>query len=93
MRAIASSVQEAGIPLEITVWNMEKTGISKVSFKELSVSDAGYSGWKQCEYEPLTCLRAGDDALVVPRRNGLLLCRYVFGPVASSCSARVRASH
>lgn len=53
MNAVASSVQEAGIPLEITVWNMEKTEISKVSFNELAVNDAGSSGWKQCEYEPI----------------------------------------
>lgn len=63
MNAVASSVQEAGIPLEITMWNMEKTGISKISFNELAVNDAGCSGWKQCNYEPIKL----DTGLFKPR--------------------------
>lgn len=52
MNAFVPSVQDARFfPLEIPVWNMEKTGISKISFNELSVNGAGSSGWKRCEYE------------------------------------------
>lgn len=36
MNAVASGVHEAGFPLEITVWNMEKTEISKKNFNELA---------------------------------------------------------
>lgn len=43
MNAVASSVHEAGFPLEITVCSMEKTGISN----ELASSASDSSRWKQ----------------------------------------------